>query len=64
MGVAGGDVDPVIYNLQSRYAVGQRLNVNCSSGESRPAARLHWLVNGRIVRKQFATSVQLIEINR
>lgn len=39
--------DPVIYNIQSRYSVGDLLNINCSSFESRPAAQLAWFINGQ-----------------
>ena len=41
----------MIYNIQSHYAVGDELRINCTSFDSRPAARLHWLVNGQLVKK-------------
>ncbi|XP_046443295.1 uncharacterized protein LOC124193487 [Daphnia pulex] len=39
--------DPVIYNIQSRYAIGAELRINCTSFDYRPAARLHWIINGK-----------------
>lgn len=41
--------DPVIYNIQSRYAVGDQLDINCTCFESKPAARLQWYLNGNLV---------------
>lgn len=43
--------DPVIYNIQSRYAIGDTLDINCTSFESRPAAKLKWFVNSYPVIK-------------
>nr|CAH0104990.1 unnamed protein product [Daphnia galeata] len=39
--------DPVIYNIQSRYAIGDQLKINCTSFDYRPAARLQWIINGK-----------------
>jgi hypothetical protein len=44
--------DPVIYNIQSRYAIGAELRINCTSFDYRPAARLHWIINGKAVRNR------------
>ena len=41
--------DPVIYNARTGYAIGERLDINCTSFQSRPAARLQWFINGKSV---------------
>lgn len=42
--------DPVIYNIQSRYAIDDELRINCTSFDYGPASRLHWIINGQLVR--------------
>ncbi|CAG4985700.1 unnamed protein product [Colias eurytheme] len=37
---------PVITGSRLRYHVGDRVQVNCTSGRSRPATRLAWYING------------------
>ena len=41
--------DPVIEHMRAAYADGDELNINCTSFESRPAARLEWVINGQPV---------------
>ena len=41
--------DPVIYKARKEYAIGDRLEINCTSFQSRPAAKLQWLVNGKLI---------------
>lgn len=38
----------MIYNIQSSYAVGDELRINCTLYDYRPL-RLYWLVNGQLV---------------
>ena len=33
-------------------APGDRVEINCTSRESKPAADLHWFINGKMVRIQ------------
>ncbi|XP_045034461.1 uncharacterized protein LOC116928436 [Daphnia magna] len=40
--------DPVIYNIQSRYAIDDELRINCTSFDYGPASRLHWIINGQL----------------
>ncbi|XP_059353124.1 uncharacterized protein LOC130695933 isoform X1 [Daphnia carinata] len=40
--------DPVIYNIQSRYAIDDELRINCTSFHYGPASRLHWIINGQM----------------
>ena len=40
---------PKIIGGRDRYSVGDIVNVNCTSRDSKPAADLQWLVNGKPV---------------
>lgn len=40
------DQGPTIVGSRVRYRIGDRVQVNCTSGRSRPATRLAWYVNG------------------
>ncbi|KAL0831224.1 hypothetical protein ABMA28_002078 [Loxostege sticticalis] len=44
--VALPDHGPTITGSRLRYQIGDRVQVNCTSGRSRPATRLAWYVNG------------------
>ncbi|XP_048480740.1 uncharacterized protein LOC105382773 [Plutella xylostella] len=46
MVVALPEHGPTIVGSRLRYRVGDRVQVNCTSGRSRPATRLAWYVNG------------------
>ncbi|XP_045768512.1 uncharacterized protein LOC123869571 [Maniola jurtina] len=37
---------PIITGSRLRYQIGDRVQVNCTSGRSRPATRLTWYING------------------
>ncbi|XP_068632679.1 uncharacterized protein [Battus philenor] len=37
---------PIIMGSRLRYQIGDRVQVNCTSGRSRPATRLAWYING------------------
>ena len=40
------DEGPIIAGGQPRYHIGDRVNVNCTSLRSNPAAKLKWYING------------------
>lgn len=40
------DHGPTITGSRLRYQIGDRVQVNCTSGRSRPATRLAWYING------------------
>ncbi|XP_049867906.1 uncharacterized protein LOC126368070 [Pectinophora gossypiella] len=40
------DHGPMISGFRSRYRTGDRVQVNCTSGRSRPATQLAWYING------------------
>ncbi|CAK1601196.1 unnamed protein product [Parnassius mnemosyne] len=44
--VALPDHGPTITGSRMRYQIGDRVQVNCTSGRSRPATRLAWYING------------------
>ncbi|XP_046962213.1 uncharacterized protein LOC124531744 [Vanessa cardui] len=44
--VALPSTGPVITGSRLRYQIGDRVQVNCTSGRSRPATRLSWYING------------------
>ena len=49
--IIGKNISAVEY-----LAPGDRVEMNCTSRESKPAADLHWFINGKIVRKQLPVS--------
>ena len=44
---------PHITGVQKKYHVGDKVNVNCTSYRSKPAASLSWYINGGKVRFYF-----------
>lgn len=40
------ETDPRITGGRARYQIGDRVNVNCTSGRSKPAVKLTWFING------------------
>ncbi|GBP07563.1 hypothetical protein EVAR_74147_1 [Eumeta japonica] len=46
--VAMPEHGPTIVGSRPRYQIGDRVQVNCTSGRSRPATRLAWYVNGEL----------------
>lgn len=40
------ETDPRITGGRARYQIGERVNVNCTSGRSKPAVKLTWFING------------------
>lgn len=46
--VALPDTDPKITGGRPRYQIGDTVRVNCTSGRSKPAAKLTWFINGEV----------------
>lgn len=42
------DTDPKITGGRPRYQIGDIVRVNCTSGRSKPAAKLTWFINGEV----------------
>ena len=57
------DEGPIISGGFPRYHVGDRVNVNCTSRRSRPAAKLKWYINGEqadpALVKKYRVSINL-----
>ncbi|XP_065221722.1 uncharacterized protein LOC135846515 isoform X2 [Planococcus citri] len=51
--VALPDEGPKINGGKPRYHIGDTVDVNCTSGRSKPAASLHWFINGDQVNTTF-----------
>ncbi|XP_071044446.1 uncharacterized protein [Parasteatoda tepidariorum] len=46
---------PDIIGLQPRYQVGDEVNITCSFGPSKPAAKVHWYINGEVAQAHHVT---------
>lgn len=53
---------PVIEGADSMYEVGDKVNVTCSSGPSKPAATLRWFINGNQVNTIVAFKFKFVLI--
>ena len=40
---------PRISGMRRSYRLGEKVKVNCTSERSKPAAALHWYINGELV---------------
>ncbi|CAH1131718.1 unnamed protein product [Ceutorhynchus assimilis] len=43
--------DPIISGVEEQYQIGDEINLNCTSGRSRPASILHWYINEQQIQK-------------
>ncbi|XP_066256488.1 junctional adhesion molecule 2A-like [Euwallacea similis] len=43
--------DPIITGMDAQYNIGDEINLNCTSGRSRPASVLHWYINEQQIQK-------------
>lgn len=44
---------PKISGGRARYQIGDMVNINCTSGRSKPATHLTWFINGEPVNSSF-----------
>ncbi|XP_013176465.1 PREDICTED: uncharacterized protein LOC106124386 [Papilio xuthus] len=47
------ETKPILTGLKEKYNVGDRVRANCTSSGSRPEAQLKWLINNRLVGKNY-----------
>lgn len=47
------ETDPKITGGRARYQIGDKVNVNCTSGRSKPAVKLTWFINGNPANQDF-----------
>lgn len=52
---------PVISGSRLRYQVGDYVKVNCTSGKSKPAAKLSWFINGEPANSQLLKGPYIME---
>ncbi|CAH1131829.1 unnamed protein product [Ceutorhynchus assimilis] len=53
--------DPIISGVEEQYQSGDEINLNCTSGRSRPASILHWYINEQQIQKSEALMQYPIE---
>ncbi|GFX16656.1 transposable element Tcb2 transposase [Trichonephila clavipes] len=46
---------PDIIGLQPRYQIGDEVNITCSFGPSKPAAKVNWYINGELAQAHHVT---------
>ncbi|XP_014369295.2 cell adhesion molecule 2 [Papilio machaon] len=47
------ETKPILTGLKEKYDVGDRIRANCTSSGSRPEAQLKWLINNKLVGKNY-----------
>lgn len=52
---------PKISGGKSRYQIGEQVNVNCTSGPSKPAAQLAWFINGEPAEHDYLLHYRYVE---
>lgn len=55
------DKGPVIVGSKPRYQIGDAVSVNCTSSQSKPAAKLSWFVNGEPANSAFLKGPYVME---
>ncbi|XP_076274302.1 cell adhesion molecule 2-like isoform X2 [Rhynchophorus ferrugineus] len=62
--VALPESGPKITGGKPRYQAGDTVNVNCTSGRSKPAAQLNWMINGEPADPKFLRGPDFIVTGR
>lgn len=58
------ELDPRITGGRARYQIGERVNVNCTSGRSKPAVKLTWFINGNPANQEYLKPYKTIKTGR
>lgn len=58
------ETDPKITGGRPRYQIGDRVNVNCTSGRSKPAVKLSWFINGEPAPQEFVKTYKTFKTGR
>lgn len=58
------ETDPRITGGRARYQIGERVNVNCTSGRSKPAVKLTWFINSQPAPQEFVKTYKTIKTGR
>jgi len=58
------EADPKITGGRARYQIGDRVNVNCTSGRSKPAVKLSWFINGDHAGPEYVKQYRMVKTGR
>lgn len=58
------ETDPKITGGRARYQINDKVNVNCTSGRSKPAVKLSWFINGNHASQEFVKQYKTITTGR
>jgi hypothetical protein len=58
------ETDPRITGGRARYQISDRVNVNCTSGRSKPAVKLTWFINGQHAGPEYVKQYKTIKTGR
>jgi CD80-like C2-set immunoglobulin domain len=58
------ETDPKITGGRARYQIGDKVNVNCTSGRSKPAVKLTWFINGDQANSDFVKQYKTLKTGR
>lgn len=58
------ETDPKITGGRTRYQIGDKVNVNCTSGRSKPAVKLTWFINGDQAKPEFVKQYKTLKTGR
>ncbi|CRL02803.1 CLUMA_CG015858, isoform A [Clunio marinus] len=58
------ETDPRITGGRARYQINDRVNVNCTSGRSKPAVKLTWFINGQHANPEYVKQYRTAKTGR
>lgn len=58
------ETDPRITGGRIRYQINDRVNVNCTSGRSKPAVKLTWFINGEHAGLEYVKHYKTLKTGR
>lgn len=58
------EADPRITGGRARYQINDRVNINCTSGRSKPAVKLTWFINGQPANQDFLKQYKSLKTGR
>lgn len=58
------ETDPRITGGRARYQINDRVNVNCTSGRSKPAVKLTWFINGQHAGPEYLKQYKTVTTGR
>lgn len=58
------ETDPRITGGRARYQINDRVNVNCTSGRSKPAVKLAWFINSQHAGPEYVKQYKTVKTGR